>query len=182
MISVTSTTAATCSGRAKDLIIRSGHNIDPAIIEHCAEQHPAVALAAAVGRPDAYAGELPVVYVQLHPGHEVDAATLQTFIAGRIAEPPANPKTVTILAELPLTAVGKIHKPSLRALAAESVLLERLREGFPDATLTARGQQSAAGGLEVTLTAPAELAAAVATAATELGAQLNLRVTTEVLD
>ena len=55
------------TGRAKDLIIRGGHNIDPMVIEEMLFRHPAVALAAVVGEPDAYAGELPVAYVQLKP-------------------------------------------------------------------------------------------------------------------
>jgi len=48
------------AGRVKDLIIRSGHNIDLLMIENAMATHPAVALAAAVGMPDAYAGEVPV--------------------------------------------------------------------------------------------------------------------------
>ena len=55
-------------GRAKDLIIRGGHNIDPAIIEDALLAHPQVPAAAAVGRPDAHAGEVPVAYVTLAPG------------------------------------------------------------------------------------------------------------------
>ena len=56
------------SGRSKDLIIRSGHNIDPKVIEDALAAHPAVQLCAAVGAPDAYAGELPVAFVTLRPG------------------------------------------------------------------------------------------------------------------
>ena len=56
------------TGRRKELIIRGGHNIDPKIIEDALQTHPAVLLTAAVGSPDAYAGELPVAYVQLKPG------------------------------------------------------------------------------------------------------------------
>ena len=52
-------------GRAKDLIIRGGHNIDPKTIEDALASHPAVRLCAAVGAPDAYAGELPVAFVTL---------------------------------------------------------------------------------------------------------------------
>ena len=65
------------AGRAKDLIIRSGHNIDPLMIENAMRAHPAVALAAAVGMPDAYAGELPVCYVALRPGATVTVAELR---------------------------------------------------------------------------------------------------------
>ena len=56
------------AGRAKDLIIRGGHNIDPATIEDALLAHPAVAAAGAVGRPDAHAGEVPVAFVALTPG------------------------------------------------------------------------------------------------------------------
>lgn len=109
------------TGRAKDLIIRSGHNIDPALIENCLEQHPAVAMAAAVGRPDSYAGELPVAYVQLFDGAEVGVTELMDFVRANIAERPACPKAIDILAELPTTAVGKVHKPSLRAMAISAL-------------------------------------------------------------
>ena len=60
------------AGRKKELIIRGGHNIDPKIIEDALQKHPAVAVVAAVGSPDAYAGELPVAYVQLKPGARRD--------------------------------------------------------------------------------------------------------------
>ena len=56
------------AGRKKELIIRGGHNIDPMSIEEALHEHPAVAMAAAIGSPDAYAGEMPVAYVQLKPG------------------------------------------------------------------------------------------------------------------
>ena len=56
------------TGRAKDLIIRGGHNIDPRVIEEALLRHPAVAAAAAVGRPDRHSGEVPAVYVVHRPG------------------------------------------------------------------------------------------------------------------
>jgi len=102
-------------GRAKDLIIRGGHNIDPAMIEDAFYSHPAVELAAAIGRPDAYAGEVPVVYVQLKPGASADPAELAAHAAGRIHERAARPKAVHLIDVMPLTAVGKVHKPTLRA-------------------------------------------------------------------
>ena len=111
------------TGRAKDLIIRGGHNIDPAIIEEALYTHPDVALAAAVGRPDPRAGELPVAYVQLRGGASVDETGLLAHVAKNIGERAAIPKAITILEALPLTSVGKIHKPTLRH--KESVLVTR---------------------------------------------------------
>ncbi|RKP51894.1 acyl-CoA synthetase [Pararobbsia silviterrae] len=105
------------TGREKDLIIRSGHNIDPQAIEEVANQHPAVAVSAAVGMPDAYAGELPVIFVALAPGHSVDTAELQKFIGDRIPEPPAKPRHLFVLDAIPVTGVGKIYKPALRDMA-----------------------------------------------------------------
>jgi fatty-acyl-CoA synthase len=77
------------SGRAKDLIIRSGHNIDPKMIEDALGAHPAVALCAAVGAPDAYAGELPVAFATLKPGSLVTEVELLAFTAERVDEGPA---------------------------------------------------------------------------------------------
>ncbi len=107
------------SGRSKDLIIRSGHNIDPKVIEDALAAHPAVQLCAAVGAPDAYAGELPVVFATLIPGTTATEAELLEFVCAGVDEPPARPKRVTILETMPMTNVGKIYKPDLRALAAQ---------------------------------------------------------------
>lgn len=109
------------SGRSKDLIIRSGHNIDPKTIEDALGAHPAVQLCAAVGAPDAYAGELPVAFATLVPGATVTEQELLAFVAERVDEAPAKPKSVTILPQLPMTNVGKIYKPDLRQLAARNV-------------------------------------------------------------
>ena len=137
------------TGRAKDLIIRGGHNIDPAIIEDALLRHPAVRHAAAIGRPDAYAGEVPVAYVQLHPGATATEQELVTHLGGCIAERAAIPKAITILDEMPLTPIGKIHKPSLRLLDIAELARSRLHaagiafdradtELQPDATIDIR--------------------------------------------
>jgi fatty-acyl-CoA synthase len=115
------------TGRAKDLIIRSGHNIDPAVIEECLMRHPAVAEAAAVGMPDAYAGEVPVAYVTLRQGLCVTEEELLAFAKGAISEPPALPRRLFVLEQLPATAVGKIYKPALRQHCARRHLLEVLQ-------------------------------------------------------
>ncbi len=102
------------SGRAKDLIIRGGHNIDPGMIEECLHTHPDVLLAAAVGRPDDYAGEIPVAYVQLNPGSTATAADLRAYAEEKIFERPALPAEIILIDAMPVTAVGKIFKPTLR--------------------------------------------------------------------
>lgn len=125
------------TGRAKDLIIRSGHNIDPAVIEECLMRHPAVADAGAVGMPDAYAGEVPVAYVTLRPGVQVTEDELLAFAKAAIHEPPALPRRLFVLEQLPMTAVGKIFKPALRQDCAQRHLLEVL-QGEPIAALAVR--------------------------------------------
>ncbi len=106
-------------GRSKDVIIRSGHNIDPQMIEDVAMEHPDVIQSAAVGMPDDYAGEVPVLYVVTCPGATVSVGELAKFINARIAEPPARPKHVFLLDELPLTPFAKIARFRLRQLAVE---------------------------------------------------------------
>jgi fatty-acyl-CoA synthase len=110
------------TGRKKQLIIRGGHNIDPATIEEPLHRHPAVALAAAVGRPDPRAGEVPVAYVQLRPGATVGEAELLAYAAAAIGERAAVPKAVRVVARIPVTAVGKIFKPALLEREIEDVV------------------------------------------------------------
>ncbi|QIE42503.1 acyl-CoA synthetase [Rhodobacteraceae bacterium SC52] len=109
------------TGRRKDLIIRGGHNIDPAEIEEALMGHDAVAFVGAIGQPDARTGELPCAYVELVEGAKASPAELLEFCSGRIHERAAIPKYVEVLAELPKTAVGKVFKPDLRKLAITRV-------------------------------------------------------------
>ncbi|GAB2552930.1 acyl-CoA synthetase [Nocardia heshunensis] len=113
-------------GRAKDLIIRGGHNIDPAGIEDALLSHPQVTAAGAVGRPDVHAGEIPVAYVTLAPESEMTEDELVAWAAERVHERAAAPRTVTILDALPVTDVGKPYKPGLRADATRRELLDAL--------------------------------------------------------
>jgi fatty-acyl-CoA synthase len=122
------------SGRRKELIIRGGHNIDPTMIEDALLRHPAVALAAAIGSPDAYAGEVPVAYVQVKSGAAVTDQELLDFAARHIPERAAVPKRVKIASSLPVTGVGKIFKPALQRLEIEDIVqLEARKAG---ATIT----------------------------------------------
>ena len=117
------------TGRAKDLIIRGGHNIDPAEIEEALAGHPSVAFAGAIGQPDAHAGEIPCVYVELVAGATVSEDDLIEFAKDHIHERAAYPKYLEILDELPKTAVGKIFKPDLRKRAITRIYNEAL-SGF----------------------------------------------------
>lgn len=116
------------TGRAKDLIVRSGHNINPADIEDVANTFPGVQISAAVGMPDAYAGEVPILYAVPAPGAKLDANLLQRYLEDHVAEPPAKPRRVILLDVLPTTAVGKIVKNDLRDRAvSEKVKIEAER-------------------------------------------------------
>ena len=140
------------TGRAKDVIIRSGHNIDPALIEDEATRHPAVATAAAVGCPDEYAGELPALFVTLVPGAEATVDDLRGWLHEHIAEPPAMPKIIEVIETMPLTAIGKVFRPALRDRLIERIYADRLKDlpGPPKVT-AATGAQ----GADVTVSVPA---------------------------
>ncbi|WP_417259621.1 acyl-CoA synthetase [Celeribacter sp.] len=109
------------TGRAKDLIIRGGHNIDPAEIEEALAGHEAVAMVGAIGQPDAHAGEIPCAYVELVAGASVSVEELMEYAKVHIHERAAIPKHIEILDELPKTGVGKIFKPDLRKAAITRV-------------------------------------------------------------
>jgi fatty-acyl-CoA synthase len=116
------------TGRAKDLIIRGGHNIDPMAIEEVFFRHPDVALAAVVGQPDVYAGELPVAFVQLKPGVNVEAAELIRYVRAHTPERAAVPVAVYFVDAMPVTAVGKVFKPALRWDAAQRAVTQMLAD------------------------------------------------------
>ena len=119
------------TGRSKDLIIRGGHNIDPAEIEETLMTHEAVAFAGAIGQPDAHAGELPCAFVELVDGATVTPDELIAYCQEHVAERAAHPKHMTIMDELPKTAVGKIFKPDLRKQAITRIFNEELEaKGF----------------------------------------------------
>ena len=142
------------TGRVKDVIIRSGHNIDPTAIEDVALQFPGVGLAAAIGRPDTYAGETPMLFVSPSPGAAIDREALAEFLRERVNEAPARPRAIVVIDEMPVTPVGKIYKPRLREIAAEEAAREALEKALPGGgfEVTARHVDS---GLVVTAKVPA---------------------------
>jgi len=167
------------TGRAKDLIIRGGHNIDPKVIEDALGAHPAVALCAAVGAPDAYAGELPVAFATLKEGAQVSEAELLAFTAERVDEGPAKPKSITIIERIPVTNVGKIYKPELRTLATAAVVQALIDQVCTPLNIAPdmRPQVLAQGDLPVSVTLPATCDVAVQEALRTRIAALPVKVT-----
>jgi fatty-acyl-CoA synthase len=138
------------TGRAKDLIIRGGHNIDPRVIEDALLAHPAVAAAAAVGRPDRHSGEVPVAYVVPAGPGRFDEAGLLAWAADAIDEAAARPKRIYPMTAIPVTEVGKPFKPALAADAAVRAITGALTAaGVADARVTAAHQD---GRLVLTVT------------------------------
>jgi fatty-acyl-CoA synthase len=138
------------AGRAKDLIIRGGHNIDPRVIEDALLRHPAVAAAAAVGRPDRHSGEVPVAYIVPAGPGRVDEANLLAWAADAIGEPATRPKHIHPIDAIPVTEVGKHFKPALAADAAVRAITEALAAaGLPGARADAAYEH---GRLVVTVT------------------------------
>jgi fatty-acyl-CoA synthase len=108
-----------------------------------------VELCAAVGAPDAYAGELPVAFASLKPGAQVSEQELLAFTAERVDEAPAKPKRITILARMPVTNVGKIYKPDLRTLATGAVVQALVDQVYAD--IAERPHVTAQGDLPVSV-------------------------------
>ncbi|MFC4857787.1 class I adenylate-forming enzyme family protein [Actinophytocola glycyrrhizae] len=101
--------------RMKDLIIRGGFNVYPRDVEDVLLEHPAVQVAACVGKPDQERGEEVVAAVQLAPGQEATGADLVEFARARMARY-KYPREVVVLDAVPLTSVGKINRKAVRTL------------------------------------------------------------------
>jgi fatty-acyl-CoA synthase len=138
------------TGRAKDLIIRGGHNIDPRVIEDALLRHPAVRAAAAVARPDRHSGEVPVAYVVPAGPGRFEEADLLAWAADAIDEAAARPKRIYPMTAIPVTEVGKPFKPALLADAAVRAITEALTAAdVADTRVTAAYED---GRLVVTVT------------------------------
>jgi acyl-CoA synthetase (AMP-forming)/AMP-acid ligase II len=102
------------AGRSKDMIIRGGENIYPVEIESVIADYPGVTAAAVVGQPDEHWGEIVVAFVTAASGASIDPAALRQFCRQHLATFKV-PEVVTVIAEMPLNASGKILKRELRA-------------------------------------------------------------------
>jgi len=105
--------------RKKDMIIVDGFNVYPSDVEGVIYTHPAVGLAAVIGVPDAYHGEVVKAYVVVKPGTSTTAAELAAHCALSLAEFKV-PREIEIRDTLPMSAVGKILYRVLRDEHARS--------------------------------------------------------------
>jgi acetyl-CoA synthetase len=109
-------------GREDDLITSAGYRIGPSEVEDCLARHPAVALCAVIGVPDAIRGEIVKAFVVPRPGITPDenlAADIQAFVKARLAAH-EYPRRVEFTDALPLTDTGKIRRRDLRAREANA--------------------------------------------------------------
>lgn len=114
-------------GRDDDVITSGSYRIGPSEIEDCLLKHPAVALAAAIGVPDPVRTELVKAFIVPKPGVRPDAklaSEVQAFVKARLAAH-EYPRLVEFVAELPMTATGKIMRRTLRQREAERAAKER---------------------------------------------------------
>jgi long-chain acyl-CoA synthetase len=102
--------------RKKDLILRGGFNVFPRDVEDVLVQHPAVAMAGVVGRPDPRLGEEVVAFVSLHPGQEASPEDVIAFAKERLGKY-KYPREVRVVPAIPVTPVGKIDRKVLRGRA-----------------------------------------------------------------
>jgi long-chain acyl-CoA synthetase len=100
--------------RLKDLVICSGYNVYPRVIEDALYEHPAVAEAIVIGIPDDYRGQAPLAFVTLRQGQTIDGEALRTFLRDRVS-PIELPVRVEIRDSLPKTMIGKLSRKELIA-------------------------------------------------------------------
>ena len=106
-------------GRDDDVITSAGYRIGPGEIEDCLIRHPAVALAAVVGKPDPVRTEIVKAFIVLKPGHapsDALAVEVQDFVRTRLSAH-EYPREVAFIAELPMTTTGKVIRRLLREKA-----------------------------------------------------------------
>jgi acyl-CoA synthetase (AMP-forming)/AMP-acid ligase II len=99
--------------RLKDIVISGGENIATIEVEQALVAHPAVSEAAVVGAPDERWGEVPVAFVTVRAGQDLDPEELIAFARERLARFKV-PKRIVVVDELPKTGTGKIQKFELR--------------------------------------------------------------------
>ncbi len=102
--------------RLKEVILCSGYNVYPRVLEEALYAHPAVAEAVVIGVPDAYRGQAPRAYVTLRDGQSATPDELRAFLADYVSKIEM-PQSVVIRDSLPKTMIGKLSKKELIAEA-----------------------------------------------------------------
>ena len=100
--------------RLKDVILCSGYNVYPRVLEDALYEHPAVAEAVVIGVPDAYRGQAPKAFVTLRPGQAATPEDLRDFLAQMVSRIEL-PREVEIRTTLPHTMIGKLSRKELVA-------------------------------------------------------------------
>ena len=150
------------TGRSKDLIIRGGHNIDPAAVEEILFRHSKVVEGSVVGMPDADAGEIPIAYIVVTDASVATLDDIEAHVRAMARERASVPKKFFVVNELPKSPVGKILKSRLREDALQRGFEERLKvAGITDYEVDVRNTGPGASTVCVLLPArdPAEEAA-----------------------
>jgi fatty-acyl-CoA synthase len=109
------------TGRLKDMYKTGGTNVYPAEVEQFLVQHPAIAIVAIVGVPDARLDEVGFAFIQTHPGMQITHAELRAFCKGKLADYKV-PRYLKLLDEIPRTTTGKVQRSALLELASAEQL------------------------------------------------------------
>lgn len=105
------------NGRSKDIIIRGGENIPVVEIENLLYKHPAVAMVAIVGYPDARLGEKACAFVSVRPGHQFSLEEMSRYLSENQVTKQYHPERLELMEDLPKTPSGKLQKFKLRETA-----------------------------------------------------------------
>jgi long-chain acyl-CoA synthetase len=102
------------TGRKKEMLIVGGENVFPREIEDVLVKHDSVHAAAVIGQHDDVRGEVPIAFIELSDGHELDEAALRSFARERLAGYKV-PRSIRVVEQLPRNPTGKILRRELRA-------------------------------------------------------------------
>ncbi len=104
--------------RLKDLILCSGYNVYPRMVEEAIYLHPAVAEVTVIGIDDDYRGQSPKAFVKLKEGEKITEDEMKTFLADKLSKIEM-PSQIEFRLELPKTIIGKLSKKELVAEEVE---------------------------------------------------------------
>lgn len=107
------------SGRARNVVIRAGMKIQAEEVEHVLNRHPRIRQSVIVGEPDQRLGERAVAFVMPGEGEALTLAELQAFLEEQGVAKFKWPERLVLVPEVPLNAIGKVDRVTLRARVTE---------------------------------------------------------------